>query len=411
MRIPNYGHVLVALSGGPDSVALALLALESGARVSAAHMEHGIRGADSVADMQFVQEFCARRGIPLSVARIDAPALARRLGVGVETAAREARYRFLREVKERVGADVIATAHHRDDQMETVLMHLFRGCGTRGLEGMRERNGDLVRPLLEYGKAELLEYLRERGQPYCEDATNRVCNTPRNALRNGAIPLILSAYPQAACAIARLARVARLEGDCLDSMAEPLLRAELCGHSVDRNAPEALVKRALARVVPDYSGVCAAYEKSSASLPGGWQAETCAGRIYLVSPLAKPLCDAYLTPEGARSGGVEILASASPCEISRDPMAQIFSAGALKGAMLRVRRSGDFIQPLGMSGRKSLGDYMADRRLPAPLRRFWPVVAVDDEILWVIGVGVSERSKVRPESGACVKLTARYILE
>ena len=165
MRIPNYGHVLVALSGGPDSVALALLALESGARVSAAHVEHGIRGADSVRDMEFVEDFCARQGIALYTARIAVPELAQKTGVGLETAAREARYAFLRKVKEQIGADVIATAHHRDDQMETVLMHLFRGCGTRGLEGMRARSGDLVRPLLEYSKADLITYLREKGQP------------------------------------------------------------------------------------------------------------------------------------------------------------------------------------------------------------------------------------------------------
>ena len=186
MRIPNYGHVLVALSGGPDSVALALLALESGAHVTAAHVEHGIRGADSVADMEFVEDFCARQGIALHTARIDVPALSRQTGLGLETAAREARYRFLREVKERVGADVIATAHHRDDQMETVLMHLFRGCGTRGLEGMRFRSGDLVRPLLAYTKEELTGYLRAKGQPYRQDV--KIRNSRYYWLRQRIVP-------------------------------------------------------------------------------------------------------------------------------------------------------------------------------------------------------------------------------
>ena len=411
MRIPNYGHVLVALSGGPDSVALALLALESGARVSAAHVEHGIRGADSLQDMEFVEDFCARQGIPLYTTRIDVPGLAQKAGVGLETAAREARYAFLREAKAKIGADVIATAHHRDDQMETVLMHLFRGCGTHGLEGMRPRSGDLVRPLLEYSKADLIAYLQKKGQPYREDATNRLSDTPRNALRNGAIPSILRAYPQAARAIAQLARVAQLEGEYLDAQARLLLRQELCGYSVDKGAPEALVKRAMACVIPDFGGVQAAYERHSASLPGGWQAETYGNRVYFISPAAAPLFVAPLTAGGACAGGVEVVAAPCEGEISTDPMAQVFCELALRGAVLRSRKQGDFIQPLGMAGRKKLSDYMADRKIPAPLRAFWPVVAVESEVLWVIGVGVSERSKVTEGCGACVKLTAKYTLE
>ncbi len=411
MRIPNYGHVLVALSGGPDSVALALLALESGAHVTAAHVEHGIRGADSVADMEFVEDFCARQGIALHTARIDVPALSRQTGLGLETAAREARYRFLREVKERVGADVIATAHHRDDQMETVLMHLFRGCGTRGLEGMRFRSGDLVRPLLAYTKEELTGYLRAKGQPYRQDATNFLNGTPRNALRNGVIPQILAAYPQAARAVAQLSLVAQLEGEYLDAQAAPLLRRELCGYSVDRRAPEALVKRAMARIVPDYGGVCAAYEKRAASLPGGWRAETYGARVYFTSPAARPLAAVPLLEGGARAAGVEVVASRWAGGVSADPMAQVFCREALCGASLRSRACGDFIRPLGMDGRKKLSDYMADRKVPAPLRAFWPVVAVENEVLWVIGVGVSQRSRVTDGCAARVKLTARYTFE
>ena len=411
MRIPNYGHVLVALSGGPDSVALALLALESGARVSAAHVEHGIRGADSVRDMEFVEDFCARQGIALYTARIAVPELAQKTGVGLETAAREARYAFLRKVKEQIGADVIATAHHRDDQMETVLMHLFRGCGTRGLEGMRARSGDLVRPLLEYSKADLIAYLRQNAPPSREAATTRRPAPPRNAFPNGAIPSILRAYPQAARAIAQLARVAQLEGAYLDAQARPLLRRELCGYSVDKSAPEALVKRAMACVIPDFGGVQAAYARRSASLPGGWQAETYGNRAYFIAPDAAPLSAAPLTASGARARGVEIVAAPCEGEISTAPMAQVFCGAALCGAVLRSRMQGDFIRPLGMVGRKKLSDYMADRKIPAPLRAFWPVVAVESEVLWVVGAGVSERSKVTASCGARVKLTARYTLE
>ena len=253
--------------------------------------------------------------------------------------------------------------------------------------------------------------MREKGQPYREDATNRLSDTPRNALRNGAIPSILRAYPQAARAIAQLARVAQLEGAYLDAQARPLLRRELCGYSVDKSAPEALVKRAMACVIPDFGGVQAAYARRSASLPGGWQAETYGNRAYFIAPDAAPLSAAPLTASGARARGVEIVAALCEGEISTAPMAQVFCGAALCGAVLRSRMQGDFIRPLGMVGRKKLSDYMADRKIPAPLRAFWPVVAVESEVLWVVGAGVSERSKVTASCGARVKLTARYTLE
>jgi len=407
LKIPNYGRVLVALSGGADSVALALLALESGAQVMAAHVEHGIRGEASERDMAFVQDFCARQGIELHAVRMNVPEIAQQQGIGLETAARQARYAFLREAKLRVGADVIATAHHMDDQMETVLMHLFRGCGTRGLEGMRERSGDIVRPLLKYSKAELIEYLNRRQQCWCEDETNREAITPRNVLRNRAIPGILSAYPQAGRAVARLARAAQLEGEYLDAQAGRLVKKELCGWSIEKDAPEALVKRALAGFIPDFEGVGEAYQREAVSLPGGWQARTCQGRIYLTAPDAQPF-SAVPLGDTTQAGGVHIVREAWPDEPSRDKMAQVFAAAALKGAQLRPRRPGDFIRPFGMQGKKLLSDYMQGRGIPLPLRDFWPLIAVDDEVLWVIGTGVSETSKVRTGS-ACVRLTAKYI--
>ena len=125
------GRTLVALSGGADSVALLLLLLDAGADVCAAQFEHGIRGGDSVADMAFCQELCARLGVPFFCERANVPA-ARLPGEGLEAAARRLRYAFLRRAKEEAGAACIATAHHAGDQAETVLMHLLRGAGPAG---------------------------------------------------------------------------------------------------------------------------------------------------------------------------------------------------------------------------------------------------------------------------------------
>lgn len=169
--------VLAAFSGGADSTALVLeLARlsrqgELGA-VYAAHYHHGIRGGEAERDLAFCRALCQRLGIPFLFERGDVPAAAREKGISVESAARELRYGFLRRAAARTGAEAVALGHHREDQAETVLMHLIRGSGLRGLGGMAPQSGLYVRPLLEAGKEDILAYLAERGESFCTDSTN-----------------------------------------------------------------------------------------------------------------------------------------------------------------------------------------------------------------------------------------------
>ena len=156
-------HLLIALSGGADSVALTCLLAQSrekyALRLTAAHLNHGIRGADADADAALCRKLCDRLGIGLIEGHADVPRIARETGQGLEAAAREARYRFLREARLRCGANRIVLAHHLDDQAETVLMHLLRGTGPEGVCGMARVSGELYRPLLEVRKAALVQYL------------------------------------------------------------------------------------------------------------------------------------------------------------------------------------------------------------------------------------------------------------
>ena len=180
-------HLLVAVSGGADSVALLCLLAERrdalALTLTAAHVEHGIRGAESLADAEYCRALCRRLGVPLRIAHVDVPALARETGEGIETAARRARYDALRKIRLETGAEWIALAHHMDDQAETVLMHLLRGSGPDGAGGMDERSGDLYRPLLSTPRRALEQFLRERGVAWRTDRTNLSPDTPRNALR------------------------------------------------------------------------------------------------------------------------------------------------------------------------------------------------------------------------------------
>ena len=186
--------IVVAVSGGVDSMALLVLLLRLRDRralsVHVAHFEHGIRGAASCEDAQHVAAFCRARGIACTIEAADVPRYARERKLSLETAARELRYAFLRRVKASVGAEAIAVAHHADDQAETVVHHLIRGSGFSGLSAMRKEEGLYIRPLLCLRKKEIKERLSELSLSYVEDSTNEDFSYTRNFIRKKIIPLM-----------------------------------------------------------------------------------------------------------------------------------------------------------------------------------------------------------------------------
>ena len=183
--LPGGGTVLCALSGGRDSMAmlhiLSRLA-EEGFRVAAAHFNHRLRSAAD-RDEAFVRDWCRERDIPLTCGAGDVRTFAAREGLGIEDAARKLRYAFLETAARDMGADRIATAHHREDNAETVLLHLLRGTGLQGLGGIAPVRGKIVRPLLETSRAEIDEYVQRNSIPYVEDESNQDTHFTRNRLR------------------------------------------------------------------------------------------------------------------------------------------------------------------------------------------------------------------------------------
>jgi tRNA(Ile)-lysidine synthase len=240
-------RVCVAVSGGADSVALLLGLVEAntasaqnkeplGVVLSAAHVHHGLRGAEADGDEEFVREVCARLGVELRVFRVDTAARQAAEGEGVEEAARELRYEALRGLMERGVVDVVATAHTLDDQAETVVMKMLRGAWTEGLGGIfpeveptgsvethvsearhgapavsQSRIGRIVRPLLGVRRGEVEAFLRERGQGWREDATNRDTSLTRNRVRHVLMPMLREFNPGVDALLGRTAEVAREE--------------------------------------------------------------------------------------------------------------------------------------------------------------------------------------------------------
>ena len=223
-------HLLVAVSGGPDSVALlwtlVILSPEYELRLTTAHLNHGLRGAEARAEERFVQSLSAGMGIDCISKTVDIRALRKGSGKSLEEVGREERYRFLDATAAACGAEKIATGHQRDDQAETVLINLLRGSGLEGLKGIvPAREGRIIRPLLQVGREEILEFLGREGLTYFMDRSNMSPHFLRNRIRHQLIPELIARYnPGIVKGLSRTAEIVRREDDYLQAM----VRQTLC---------------------------------------------------------------------------------------------------------------------------------------------------------------------------------------
>ena len=247
----------VALSGGADSVALLSL-LRDKPNICAVHVHHGIRGAEADRDAAFCEGLAASFGIPFHLLHVDAPARAKETGVSLETAAREARYAALAALMRERGIPLLATAHHADDQLETMLQHLLRGSGTRGLCGIPACRalGDglfVVRPLLGVPKAELLAYLAANRLSYVTDSTNGEICCQRNFLRLRVLPLLTDLQPNAALMAARCAEALTADEQYLNGLAADFLAREGSEPSLEALCllPQPILVRVMQQLLPE----------------------------------------------------------------------------------------------------------------------------------------------------------------
>ena len=423
-------HVLAAVSGGADSVALLVLLCEMREKipftVTCAHMEHGIRGEASLADMRFVQALCDRLGIPCVIGRADVPAYAKAHSVGLEEAARTLRYAFLERTAQAVGASHIALAHHALDQAETVLMHAARGSDMRGLCAMRIRRGKLIRPLLDRSPGELRAYLAARGQSWREDETNGDAVYTRNRIRAEVLPALVEAYPGAVQALCRLSRAAQRDEAHFNAMLDALnltrrtlvdgvalLRQELAA------LDEAVLGRALAReliasgfgtqdaqTIERIAEAIACGEDATINLTGG--AHACvSGRYICLIHAAASVPETPLSLEGETKTpyGVFTVREALEGETGDGISCQAMDAHVLSGCVVAGRREGDVLVPFGRHTGVKLKKLMIDAGIERPIRNSLPVIRKGENILWAVGLRPSELC--RAQGGRRLMVTYR----
>jgi len=432
--------LLVAVSGGPDSVCLLHILVklreELGIRLHVAHLNHQLRGAESEADAQYVSDLARRLDIPATIEQREVRAYQVQQHLSLEEAAREVRYTFLAQVAKSIGANRVAVGHTADDHIETILMHLIRGTGTRGLQGLQpsspwpysRSNLTVIRPLLSVSRRETAGYCHNHQFMPRIDASNLSLSPLRNRIRHQLLPLLESYNPRVAEALLRTARIAVDDLAFIDKetsrLWDKIVRKQGNTIILDKadflKQPLSLKRYLLRRAIGDLLGnlkdiearhieeIIDALTKQAGkilSLPGGLIFSIEYNRYLIGSDPAAlslfPVLDVEfplkLPGETVLPGwriGVTIIRREQMTAKDEDFTAYFDLDKIGDKLLVRPRQPGDRFQPLGMSQPKKLGEFMIDAKIPSAWRQRIPLVCSPKHILWVVGWRIDERVKV-----------------
>lgn len=405
--------VLVALSGGADSVALACVLQDLGYKIEAAHCNFCLRGAESDRDEAFVTDFCQRRKIVLHRRCFSTHAYAHEHHVSIEMAARTLRYDFFEQLLQERELDSVAVAHHREDNTETVLLNLLRGTGIRGLRGIQYRNGKVVRPLLDVSRQEIEDYLAECHQDYVTDSTNLQDEVQRNKIRLNVMPRMREIYPNADESIHQGARrlndAFRIYEYGMDLLMQQVVHGNrILLEELNRTpAPETVLYEILSRMDFNPAQVAAIYEQQGGE----------SGKVY-ESPTHRLLRDRealVFEKKAVRPARLEkVLPLEGIMRVTDDVTFLISRSSYSSGGPLpreknvicmdldkvefplvvRTPQTGDRFMPFGMKGMKLVSDFLTDLKKNVFEKERQLLVCSGDKIAWVVGERPDDRFRV-----------------
>ena len=403
--------IAVALSGGADSMAL-LHYMHNNAKkypfnLIAINIEHGIRGNASISDTNFVISYCKENNIPLLTYSVDCVAFAESNKLSLEQAGRILRYQIFNQAIADKKCDKVATAHHLQDNVESVLFNLFRGTGLKGLSGIDDNfENKIIRPLLEVSKREIEEYLYKFNVPHVVDQTNFDDKYTRNAIRLNILPEIEKVFPEVQNSINRFSKIARLENDYMQT--ETLKSMHLLDGKVEISLPihPALLSRATV-IALKHLGVEKDWEKSHidsiinlCSLQNSKRIDLKNGVIavkeydkitFYKNAVKTDLIIPFSLGETLFLGKRIVIEKSCPCDLKKGLFLDLDKIP--KNAVIRTRKNADVFTKFG-GGTKSLSDYLTDKKVPLFERDTLPLIAVDNQVLAIFNIAVSDKVKV-----------------
>lgn len=405
--------VLVALSGGADSVALACVLQDLGYKIEAAHCNFCLRGAESDRDEAFVTDFCQRRKIVLHRRCFSTHAYAHEHHVSIEMAARTLRYDFFEQLLQERELDCVAVAHHREDNTETVLLNLLRGTGIRGLRGIQYRNGKVVRPLLDVSRQEIEDYLAECHQDYVTDSTNLQDEVQRNKIRMNVMPRMREIYPNADESIhqgaRRLSDAFRIYEYGMDLLMQQVVQGNrILLEELNRTpAPETVLYEILSRMDFNPAQVAAIYEQQGGESGKVYESATHRllrdreALVFEKKAVRPARLEKVLPLEGIMrvTDDVTFLISRSSYSsggpLPREKNVICMDLDKVEFPLVvRTPQTGDRFMPFGMKGMKLVSDFLTDLKKNVFEKERQLLVCSGDKIAWVVGERPDDRFRV-----------------
>lgn len=432
----NHGRYIVALSGGADSVALLLILKQLGVSLSAAHCNFHLRGEESERDEQFCVGLCERLGITLHRIHFDTQFYARQHKVSIEMAARDLRYRYFAQLAKDIKADGICVAHHRDDNVETVILNLLRGSGVDGLAGIAPKNGNILRPLLCISRQDILDYLQLQGQNYVTDSTNLEDDALRNRIRHHVIPLLETVNPAAKENIAQTAKYLRqakmmLEGLMGDHQTggceeDSCTARDLNNHVISLQkqsiikapSPEYMLHSELGKygfhgdVIDDIYTSLTAKEGGVGKVwkNGSYMLAIDRNQLLVTALAALDTIQSerpFRFPEEGNfnlgeSLKIKLHRYLRTADFTPSKSSHLVTLDADKVSFpltYRLCEKGDRFYPFGMKGSKLISDYLTDRKRNVVQKMKQHVITDSQgEIVWLVGERTSDRSKITDQT-------------